>query len=193
MGFRGLFIGIDQYASPDVNELRCARRDAVALEALFADTLGGAATLLIRRCCVVSMQIGLLAGAQRLAAKSERRTSTDLASEEGRGMSSICVRSTHDGHRSKADAVRRSRWGSSGPIRGVAARTSDLLPAAARVAEILHPSLDLSERAGRLVLRLTYNLGKGAQTPPPSHPLLGRPDMGIGRGNRHDEQRRLSG
>lgn len=46
MGFRGLFIGIDRYASPDVNELRCARRDAVALEALFADTLGGAATLL---------------------------------------------------------------------------------------------------------------------------------------------------
>jgi helicase len=41
MGFRGLFIGIDRYSSPAVNELSCARRDAVALEALFADTLGG--------------------------------------------------------------------------------------------------------------------------------------------------------
>ena len=46
MAFRGLFIGIDRYQSPDINELSCARRDAVALEALFADTLGGATVLL---------------------------------------------------------------------------------------------------------------------------------------------------
>ena len=46
MGFRGLFIGIDRYISPQVNWLSCARRDAVALEALFADTLGGCSTLL---------------------------------------------------------------------------------------------------------------------------------------------------
>jgi helicase len=46
MGFRGLFIGIDRYASPAVNELSCARRDAVALEAVFADTLGGTTVLL---------------------------------------------------------------------------------------------------------------------------------------------------
>jgi helicase len=46
MAFRGLFIGIDRYRSPDINELSCARRDAVALEALFADTLGGTTVLL---------------------------------------------------------------------------------------------------------------------------------------------------
>jgi helicase len=46
VAFRGLFIGIDRYRSPDINELMCARRDAVALEALFADTLGGATVLL---------------------------------------------------------------------------------------------------------------------------------------------------
>jgi helicase len=46
MAFRGLFIGIDRYQSPHVNELSCARRDAVALEALFADTLGGTTVLL---------------------------------------------------------------------------------------------------------------------------------------------------
>ena len=46
MAFRGLFIGIDRYLSPNINELSCARRDAVALEALFADTLGGATVLL---------------------------------------------------------------------------------------------------------------------------------------------------
>ncbi len=46
MGFRGLFIGIDKYASADINELNCAKRDAVALEALFADTLGGRSVLL---------------------------------------------------------------------------------------------------------------------------------------------------
>jgi helicase len=45
MGFRGLFIGIDRYASPAVSELSCAKRDAVALEALFADTLGGTTVL----------------------------------------------------------------------------------------------------------------------------------------------------
>jgi replicative superfamily II helicase len=46
MAFRGLFIGIDRYASTAVDELTCARRDAVALEALFADTLGGSTALL---------------------------------------------------------------------------------------------------------------------------------------------------
>lgn len=46
MAFRGLFIGIDRYASPEINELNCARRDAVALEALFTDTLGGKSVLL---------------------------------------------------------------------------------------------------------------------------------------------------
>jgi replicative superfamily II helicase len=46
MAFQGLFIGIDRYASPSIGWLTCARRDAVALEALFADTLGGRTTLL---------------------------------------------------------------------------------------------------------------------------------------------------
>jgi hypothetical protein len=46
MVFRGLFVCIDRYASPDINWLSCARRDAVALHALFTDTLGSGATLL---------------------------------------------------------------------------------------------------------------------------------------------------
>lgn len=37
--FRGLFIGIDRYQSPDANNLNCAVRDAKALHALFTDTL----------------------------------------------------------------------------------------------------------------------------------------------------------
>jgi replicative superfamily II helicase len=45
--FRGLFIGVDRYASPAINWLSCARRDAVALHALFSDTLGGSAALLV--------------------------------------------------------------------------------------------------------------------------------------------------
>lgn len=45
MAYRGLFIGIDRYASQAVNWLSCARRDAVALHALFADTLGPGADL----------------------------------------------------------------------------------------------------------------------------------------------------
>ena len=47
MAFKGLFIGIDRYASPGVNWLSCARRDATALRALFADTLGGETELLV--------------------------------------------------------------------------------------------------------------------------------------------------
>lgn len=46
MTFRGLFIGIDRYASAEINWLSCARRDAMALHALFTDTLGGDTALL---------------------------------------------------------------------------------------------------------------------------------------------------
>ena len=41
MAFKGLFIGIDRYASAEINWLSCAIRDAKALHGLFTDTLGG--------------------------------------------------------------------------------------------------------------------------------------------------------
>lgn len=47
MAFKGLFIGIDRYASPGINWLSCARSDATALHALFKDNLGGDAKLLV--------------------------------------------------------------------------------------------------------------------------------------------------
>src|SRR5258707_251115 len=46
MKFRGLFVGIDRYASPNINWLSCAKRDATALHALFSDSLGPGAHLL---------------------------------------------------------------------------------------------------------------------------------------------------
>ena len=46
MAFKGLFIGIDRYASTEINWLSCASRDARALHALFTDTLGGETALL---------------------------------------------------------------------------------------------------------------------------------------------------
>ena len=46
MTFKGLFIGMDRYASPEVNWLTCATRDARALHALFTDALGGETLLL---------------------------------------------------------------------------------------------------------------------------------------------------
>ena len=46
MAFKGFFIGIDRYASPEINWLSCANRDATALHALFTDTLGGETMLL---------------------------------------------------------------------------------------------------------------------------------------------------
>lgn len=47
MRFHGLFIGIDRFASPLVNELTCAVRDADALHALFVDTLGGSSAVVL--------------------------------------------------------------------------------------------------------------------------------------------------
>ena len=47
MAFKGLFIGIDRYASPGIEWLSCSGRDAIALHALFTDTLGGDTTLLM--------------------------------------------------------------------------------------------------------------------------------------------------
>jgi len=48
--------------------------------------------------------------------------------------------------------------GAAGPIRGVASRTCDLLSTAVRIAEFLHPGLDMSERSGRLALRLELGI-----------------------------------
>src|SRR5687767_12029891 len=39
--FRGLFIGINRYQSPDVDNLASAVRDAKGMHALFSDNLGG--------------------------------------------------------------------------------------------------------------------------------------------------------
>jgi replicative superfamily II helicase len=44
--------------------------------------------------------------------------------------------------------------GAAGPVRSVRARTCDLLPTVTRVAEILHPNLDLGHRLSRLLTRL---------------------------------------
>lgn len=46
MAFNGLFVGIDRYASRRIPQLRFAKRDAIALHALFTDTLGQDAVLL---------------------------------------------------------------------------------------------------------------------------------------------------
>src|SRR6266849_1344843 len=45
MAFHGLFIGIDRYASPAIDWLGCAERDAIALHALFTDNLGSGGEL----------------------------------------------------------------------------------------------------------------------------------------------------
>jgi len=47
MSFKGLFIGIDRYASPNIDWLASAQRDARAMHALLTDTLGGETTLLV--------------------------------------------------------------------------------------------------------------------------------------------------
>ena len=48
--------------------------------------------------------------------------------------------------------------GSAGPIMSVTERTCDVLPTIARAAELLHPGLQLGDRAGRLIFRLAYGI-----------------------------------
>jgi len=69
--FRGLFVGIDRYASSDINWLASAKSDALALHALFSDTLGGDARLLV--------DDGATAAAIK-DALADSRTRTDLRS-----------------------------------------------------------------------------------------------------------------
>lgn len=52
--------------------------------------------------------------------------------------------------------------GAAGPVRSVAARTGDILPAAARVASYLHPGLELGDRVARLLVRLELGVPAGA-------------------------------
>src|SRR5574341_14286 len=49
MIFKGLFIGIDQYKFTYIPWLSCAKSDAVAMHALFTDTLGGQTKLLFNQ------------------------------------------------------------------------------------------------------------------------------------------------
>jgi helicase len=69
--------------------------------------------------------------------------------------------------------------GVAGPIRSVRARTCDLLPIAARVAEILHPGLDLGKRLARLLTRLDVGVPAAAAD------LASVAGSGLARGNYH--------
>jgi hypothetical protein len=46
MALHGLFIGTDRFDSSRIDWLTCAKRDAVALHALFSDTFGAGGLLL---------------------------------------------------------------------------------------------------------------------------------------------------
>ena len=52
--------------------------------------------------------------------------------------------------------------GAAGPIRAIASQTSDLIGGAARVAELLHLSLQLGDRVEKLNLRLTFGIPAAA-------------------------------
>jgi hypothetical protein len=70
-------------------------------------------------------------------------------------MSMSQIEATLTQHGGKSD-------GAAGPVRSVSTRTCDLLPAVARVATILHPALDLTERVPRLLVRLELGVPAGA-------------------------------
>ena len=55
-----------------------------------------------------------------------------------------------------------SQLGSAGAIRQITSRTCDVLPAVARIAEVLHPQLDLVQRVNRLLVRLDIGLPSDA-------------------------------
>ena len=61
MAFRPVFIGIDRHQDPSIRELAAARLDAVALHALFSDTIGvPAGRLLVDEQATQSAVVGLL-------------------------------------------------------------------------------------------------------------------------------------
>jgi ATP-dependent DNA helicase len=53
-------------------------------------------------------------------------------------------------------------FAAAGPIRAVSSRVLDVLPVVTRVAELLHPGLDLTERQARLMARLEVGLPASA-------------------------------
>lgn len=70
-----------------------------------------------------------------------------------------------------------ARGGMAGAVRSAADRTCDLLPAAARVAEILHPGLDLDARVSRLAARLQVGVpGDAAEVAATAGTALSRAD-----------------
>ena len=97
MAFRGLFIGIDRYRSPAIGDLSCARRDATALDALFADTLGGDSRLLTD------------ADATRSAIEARIRRTRRLQCRQTRSSSRF---SGHGSETHETDPVRRRNRGS---------------------------------------------------------------------------------
>lgn len=68
MAFKGLFVGVDRYQSPDVSWLSCAARDARALQAIFEDTFGQGGELLLDEDATLEAirgQLAQLEGADR--------------------------------------------------------------------------------------------------------------------------------
>jgi len=53
-------------------------------------------------------------------------------------------------------------FAAAGPIHAVSSRVLDVLPVVTRVAELLHPGLDLTERQARLMARLEVGLPASA-------------------------------
>ena len=82
MGFKGLFVGIDRYASPLISNLSCAVRDAQALYGLFSDSLGtSSSTLLINE---QATKAGVIRAVQDLHAQPD--DVVVLAFEEDRDL-----------------------------------------------------------------------------------------------------------
>ncbi|PWW58355.1 DEAD/DEAH box helicase [Actinokineospora spheciospongiae] len=67
-GFGGLFIGVSQFASPEAQPVRYAKKDAIALHALFADTFGDGRAELLHD--AAATRAAVTAGLRRLAATS---------------------------------------------------------------------------------------------------------------------------
>ena len=99
MTFQGVFIGIDRYASHNINWLSCARRDAIALEALFADTLGGTTTLLVDE---NATRAGIKAAFQSLSTCSRDDTVVISFSGHGSGTHELV---TYDADRANLAAT----------------------------------------------------------------------------------------
>ena len=148
MQFRGLFIGVDRFLDPGIREMTGCRRDALALEALFADS-------------IPDLRSWLLLDEQATAAaiRGELNSTLDLAAPDDVVVISLSSHGTHDHRLVAYDTL-----------------TSDLAHSAIDMAELAQAFKASKARAILCILDCCFSGGAPARvledSPTPRDPMM---------------------